>query len=65
MENLNSLWENYSNFGIFNSISEEKIQENKSPKCSDIYISTKTKIGYLNSKIDLYDIFWKIPVFRS
>ena len=32
------------------------------PKCSDIYISTKTKIAYLNSTIDLNDIFWKIPI---
>ena len=31
------------------------------PKCSDIYISTKTKIAYLNQPIDL-KIFWKIPV---
>lgn len=27
-----------------------------------IYISTKTKIAYLNKKVDIYDAFWKIPV---
>ena len=33
------------------------------PKPNDIYISTKSKIAYLNvSTINLYDIFWKIPV---
>ena len=32
------------------------------PKCSDIYISTKTKIAYLNQKIDLNEIFWKIQI---
>jgi|TARA_B110000971_G_C20011352_1_gene501709 hypothetical protein len=32
------------------------------PKCSDIYISTQTKIAYLNSPIKLYDIFWKLDV---
>jgi hypothetical protein len=32
------------------------------PKCTDIYISTKTKIAYLNSPINLSEIFWKIPV---
>ena len=32
------------------------------PKATDIYISTKTKIAYLNSKIDLKKIFWDIPV---
>jgi hypothetical protein len=33
------------------------------PKCSDIYISTKTKICYLNEKdIDIKKIFWDIPI---
>ena len=31
-------------------------------KVSDIYISTKTIIAYLNVAIDLNTIFWKIPV---
>jgi hypothetical protein len=32
------------------------------PKCSDIYISTKTKISYFNKPIVLNDVFWKIPI---
>jgi hypothetical protein len=32
------------------------------PKPSDIYISTKTKIAYLNKTIDLKKIFWDIPL---
>ena len=32
------------------------------PKSSDIYISTKTKIAYLNQHIDLNSLFWHIPV---
>jgi TATA-box binding protein (TBP) (component of TFIID and TFIIIB) len=32
------------------------------PKCSDIYISTKTKIAYLSKPIDLKSTFWNIPV---
>jgi hypothetical protein len=32
------------------------------PKCSDIYISTKTKISYLDSEVDLAPTFWSIPV---
>jgi hypothetical protein len=32
------------------------------PKASDIYISTKSKIAYLDSEIDLKNIFWKVPV---
>jgi hypothetical protein len=32
------------------------------PKVSAIYISTKTKIAYLNTPIDLKNIFWNIDV---
>jgi hypothetical protein len=34
----------------------------EAPKSSDIYISTKTKIAYLNAPIDLKQIFWQIPI---
>ena len=34
----------------------------ETPKASDIYISTKTKIAYLNIPIILKDVFWSIPV---
>ena len=34
----------------------------ETPKASDIYISTKTKLGYLNRTIDLNSVFWAIPV---
>jgi len=36
--------------------------DNEIPKSTDIYISTKTKIAYLNTHINLKDLFWKIPV---
>jgi len=36
--------------------------ENSIPISSDLYISTKSKIAYLNSEIDLKDIFWKINI---
>ena len=41
---------------------ENESSDNKTdvPKCSDIYISTKTKIAYLNKNVDLVDIFWNI-----
>jgi hypothetical protein len=32
------------------------------PKCTPIYISTKTKISYLNYPIDLNKTFWEIPI---
>lgn len=38
------------------------LYDNEIPKCSDIYISTKTKIAYLSKKINLKNTFWQIPV---
>lgn len=32
------------------------------PKCSQIYISTTTKISYLSTSIDIFDVFWNIPI---
>ena len=34
----------------------------KVPKCSPIYISTKTKILFLNTPIDIKNVFWEIPI---
>ena len=54
---------------IIQQTAEEFISANLSadlnsdaPKASSIYISTKTKIAYLNMPIDLRNIFWKVPV---
>ena len=32
------------------------------PICGDIYISTKTKIAYLNKPVVLDEVFWNIPI---
>jgi hypothetical protein len=32
------------------------------PICEDLYISTKTKVLFLNQPIDINGVFWKIPV---
>jgi len=32
------------------------------PKCNELYISTKTMISYLSSPIDLKTVFWEIPI---
>jgi TATA-box binding protein (TBP) (component of TFIID and TFIIIB) len=36
--------------------------QSEAPKATNIYISTKTKIAYLNTTIHLKDIFWNIPI---
>jgi hypothetical protein len=43
-------------------IQKEKCVGSEIPKCSDIYISTKTMIAFLNNKIPLADVFWNVPV---
>lgn len=32
------------------------------PKSSELYISTKSKIGYLTDEIDLSTVFWEVPI---
>jgi len=57
--------ENISNVNKKNLIDSQMIDVNNIPKCSDIYISTKTKISYLNKNdINIKDIFWKIPILN-
>ena len=79
MDNIDDDWENYlqnddmsieneetySNVLKKNSIDSQLNNESNIPKCSDIYISTQTKISYLNkNNIDIKDIFWKIPILN-
>ena len=60
------------NIEEINTISDENItftindrtdsNNEEIPKATDIYISTKSKIAYLNREIDLKGIFWSIPI---
>ena len=45
-----------------NSVDFEMNKNLVPPKANNIYISTKSKIAYLNSEINLKDIFWKVPI---
>jgi hypothetical protein len=38
------------------------VELKEAPKCSELHISTKTKVLYLNCKIDTLKTFWRIPV---
>jgi hypothetical protein len=44
-------------------IDNEK-NEGEVPVCNDLYISTKTKVLYLNIPIDINSVFWNIPVIE-
>jgi len=70
MEDLDEEWQNFLEFSkdkdiddnnLYNSIDID-INNKEIPKASPIYISTKTIISYINSSIDLYNLFWKLPV---
>jgi len=56
--------ENYISANINENIGFENISKNVIPKSSEIYISTKTKIAYLNNPINLKEMFWIIPVLK-
>lgn len=70
-DDISSDDEEYSKIDELNNIENynETISANISmdigsdaPKATNIYISTKTKIAYLNKIIDLKTIFWNIPI---
>jgi len=35
---------------------------NEIPICEDLYISTKTKVLFLNQPIDIHKVFWNVPI---
>ena len=47
---------------IISPLNMEIDDETQQPVCSNIYISTKTKISYLNHPIDIKKVFWSIPI---
>ena len=58
-------WENFVDNNYKDIDIEKKQIDTKNqiiPKPTEIYISTKTKISYLNTEINLKKIFWKIPI---
>ena len=61
MNNIDDDWENFlnDNYDDPNNINQNIYNK---PIFSNLYISTKTKICYLNREIDIYNIFWQIPI---
>lgn len=48
----------------FSSLTENNIEEisENIPECEELYISTTTKVLFLNQHIDIQNVFWKIPI---
>tara|TARA_Y100000992_G_C21221509_1_gene470686 strand:- start:87 stop:1112 length:1026 start_codon:yes stop_codon:yes gene_type:complete len=70
MNDLDNDWESFldSDINTIDNICERVITDDNInseiiPKSTNLYISTKTKISYLNvNEINLYDTFWNIPI---
>ena len=65
MNNIDDDWENFLEDN--NCLFIDNLQSTKNinkPKFSDLYISTKTKICFLNNEIDIYNVFWKIDLIN-
>ncbi len=58
-EYTGELCKEISNKNILNDLDLEEI-----PKCDDLYISTKTKVVFLNQEINIHKIFWDIPIIE-
>ena len=64
LDDLDAAWESFcytqDDKGSF--VQSTPCLEGDPPKATDIYISTKTKISYLNQGISLSEVFWIIPI---
>lgn len=59
-------WENFMLNGDESNYDDKNIfpTKNFEAKFSDIYISTQTKIGYLDKGVNLEEIYWKLPIIN-
>jgi len=65
LDELDDDWNHFLENGNVRNIEKQKLTNGlEIPKCSNLYISTKTKIMYLTSTIDLSVMFWKIPLIH-
>lgn len=68
MEELDDEWTNFLNnthevCGVTID-KKEIVSVGVAPQCEDLYISTTTKVLFLNQKIDIHNVFWKIPILQ-
>lgn len=58
---ISSSFDEKNDIGIITENNHVGINE-KVPECEDLYISTTTKVLFLNQSIDIQNIFWKLPI---
>ncbi len=70
MEDIDDEWSRYLNdenidFSTKNNLDNENdIDSEEAPECEELYISTMTKVLFLNTPIDINNIFWKLHVIN-
>lgn len=73
MNSIDDEWQKYlynqhiestTGFHEINPIIDSEIIDDdiEIPQCDELYISTKTKVLYLNQPIDIQNIFWLLPI---
>lgn len=69
MVSIDDEWDSFLNNDEENNICKEKQITEKNldeeiPECEDLYISTTTKVLFLNIPIDIDNVFWELPVIN-
>lgn len=69
MSGIEDEWAKYLQCGDNASPLEKMSKEETDPDvivplCNDLYISTKTKVLFLNQPIDINNVFWQIPIIE-
>ena len=64
MQDIDDAWDLFLTNDYNLNTQTTKKENEEIPECGQLYISTKTKIGYLNKTVKLSDIFWEIPIIK-
>jgi len=64
IKNVDIESQNFVSTNLHQNLDLQNPCSNNAPKSTNIYISTKTKIAFLNQPINLKNMFWLIPVIQ-
>ena len=64
MLSIDEEWDKYliNEEEVLNTYTSDTACTNEVPVCEDLYISTKTKVLFLNQEVDIKNVFWQIPI---
>ena len=65
MTSIDDEWNQYLLHDDFDDHVDESMKKDTVediPKCDELYISTKTKVLFLNQEVDIKNVFWDIPI---